>query len=205
MGIDIKLQWLSTESLERNIETSMIGFDGFWCSPGEYKSPDGAINAIRFARENDRPFIGTCGGFQYTVMEYVRNKLGLDDVQHEEYNPNAKNLLISLLSCSLVGETQKVYLDKTSAVYKYYNEKPVTEERFSCRFGINADYRKLIDDSGFRVVGVDANSEVRILDLSHNRFFVATLFQPQLSSVPENPHKLILAYLSAVVQSHQIK
>jgi len=102
MGIDIRLQWLGTESLEIDVEKINNGFDGFWCSPGEYKSPDGAINAIRFARENDFPFIGTCGGFQYTVIEYVRNKLGLADVQHEEYSPNAKSLLISLLSCSLV-------------------------------------------------------------------------------------------------------
>ena len=102
MGIDIRLQWLGTESLEIDVEKINNGFDGFWCSPGEYKSPDGAINAIRFARENNFPFIGTCGGFQYTVIEYVRNKLGLADVQHEEYSPNAKSLLISLLSCSLV-------------------------------------------------------------------------------------------------------
>jgi CTP synthase (UTP-ammonia lyase) len=202
LGISLELQWLPTESLEGDVDRSISKFDGFWCSPGSpYKSMEGALNAIQFAREKDYPFIGTCGGFQYTVIEYARNKLGLNDAQHAEHYPDASNLIITALSCSLVGETRKIYVNKNSRIYKFYNKTEV-EERFSCNFGINPNYRKLIDESGFKVVGTDEKGEARILELPENKFFIATLFQPQLSSLPTNPHKLILAYLTCSKEFH---
>lgn len=69
-------------------------------------------------------------------------------------------------------------------------------------FGLNPAYQKLIDESGFKVVGTDENGEARILELRRNKFFVATLFQPQLSSLPIKPHKLILAYLNCCTEFH---
>lgn len=108
LEINLELQWLPTESLERDADRSISKFDGLWCAPGSpYKSMKGALNAIRFAREKDYPFIGTCGGFQHAVIEYAQNKLGLNDPQHAEYGPNGSNLFITALSCSLVGETRK--------------------------------------------------------------------------------------------------
>lgn len=200
LGIKIKIQWLTTESLERNID-HISGFDGFWCAPGVYKSEKGALNAIQFARKNNYPFIGTCAGFQYTVIEYARNKLGLNDVQHAEYNPDASDLIITPLSCSLIGETRDVFVNKNSMIYKYYNKTEI-EERFSCTFGLNPKYRQWMDESGFKVVGTDEQDEVRILELSKNKFYIATLFQPQLSSLPTTPHKLILAYLTCSKKFH---
>lgn len=199
LGIELAIQWLTTESLERGID-HISGFDAFWCAPGVYKSEKGALNAIQFARETNAPFIGTCAGFQYTVIEYARDKLGLNDVQHAEYNPTASDLIITPLSCSLVGETRKVFITKHSTVYKYYNKTEV-EERFSCMFGLNPIYRQLIDESGFKVVGTDEQGEVRILELTKNNFYITTLFQPQLSSLPTKPHKLILAYLACARES----
>lgn len=201
LGIKIHIQWLPTETLAKNIDESISEFDGLWCAPGEYKSMKGALNAIKFAREKNYPFIGTCGGFQYTIIEYARNKLGLVDVQHAEYDPDASNLIITPLSCSLVGETGKIFINKSSQVYGFYKETEI-EERFSCNFGINPDYRKLINESGFKVVGTDENDEARILELPQNKFFIATLFQPQLSSFPTNPHKLIIAYLTCANKFH---
>lgn len=201
LGINLELQWLPTESLEKDANRSVRKYDGLWCAPGVYKSKKGAINAIQFAREYDYPFIGTCAGFQHTVIEYAQNNLGLNDVQHEEYAPDASNLIITALSCSLVGETRKIYISQSSRIYKFYNKIEV-EERFSCNFGISPNYRNLIDESGFKVVGTDENGEVRILELPQNKFFIATLFQPQLSSLPANPHKLILAYLTCSKEFH---
>ncbi|MDF2565786.1 MAG: hypothetical protein K0Q53_2190 [Massilibacillus sp.] len=134
LGICLESQWLPTESLEKDIDKSVTYFDGLWCAPGEYKSIQGALNAIQFARENDYPFIGTCAGFQHTVLEYARNKLGLHDAQHTEYDPNASNLIITALSC-LIGKTGKIFINKNSKVYKFYNKTEI-EERFSCNFGL---------------------------------------------------------------------
>lgn len=114
LDINIDVDWLPTVSLECNVEKSIDKYNGLWCAPGEYKSASGAIKAIQYARENDYPFIGTCGGFQYTVIEYARNKLNLLGVQHAEYNPEAADLIITPLSCSLVGQTRKVFIDRES-------------------------------------------------------------------------------------------
>lgn len=194
LGINIDLQWLPTKLLERDTHKYVSDFDGLWCSPGIYKSMKGTLNAIQVAREKNYPFIGTCAGFQHTVIEYARNKLGIN-AQHAEYAPDDSNLVITALSCSLVGQTRKIFVNKNSKVYKFYNATEV-EERFTCNFGINPNYQKLIDESGLKVTGTDENGAVRILELSQNTFFIATLFQPQLSSLPTHPHKLILAYLN---------
>jgi len=202
LEINLELQWLSTESLERDVDKSIRKFDGLWCAPGSpYKSMNGALNAIQFARENNYPFIGTCAGFQHTVIEYAQNKLGLKDVKHAEYDPYDSNLFISALSCSLVGETQKIFIDKNSKIYQFYNKSEV-EERYNCNFGLNPHYQKMIDESGFRVVGTDDKGEARILELPQNKFFIATLFVPQQNSLPTIPHKLIVAYLTCSKEFH---
>lgn len=205
LGINIELQWLPTESLERDADKSLSNFDGLWCAPGSpYMSMKGVLKAIRFARENDYPFIGTCGGFQHAVIEYAQNKLGLHDIQHVEDDPGASNFFITALSCSLVGETRTIFINKDSMIYKFYNKTEV-EERFNCNFGLNPNYQKLIDENGFKVVGTDENGEARILELPQHKFFIATLFQPQLSSLPTNPHKLIAAYLTCTKEFRMSK
>lgn len=201
LNINLELQWLPTEGLERVTDKSIGRFDGFLCAPGSpYKSRKGALNAIRFARENDYPFIGTCGGFQHAVIEYAQNEIGLTDAQHAEDDSGGSNLFITALSCSLIGETRKIWINPDSRAYKIYNQSEV-EERFNCNFGLNPKYQQLLDEHGFKVAGTDENGEARILELPKNRFYIATLFQPQLSSLPLNPHKLIVAFLNCVVNA----
>lgn len=205
LGMNVELQWLPTGSLEQDADKSIGDFDGLWCAPGSpYVSMRGALKAIRFARENDYPFIGTCGGFQHAVIEYAQNKLGLNDVQHAEYDSGASHFFITALSCSLVGETRTIFINKNAMIYKFYNKTEV-EERYNCNFGLNPNYQKLIDEDGFKVVGTDETGEARILELPQNNFFIATLFQPQLSSLPTNPHKLIVAYLACAKEFHIAK
>jgi len=97
----------------------------------------------------------------------------------------------------LLGETSKILIDKNSNLYSYYNKEEI-EERYNCNFGVNHEYEKLLHKDGFKIVGKDHSGEARILELPNMKFYVATLFQPQLSSTPENPHKLIIEYLKAV-------
>jgi CTP synthase (UTP-ammonia lyase) len=202
LSMPLQTQWLATESVEGDVEQDMAGYDAFWCAPGSpYRSFKGAINAIRFAREHRYPFIGTCGGFQHAVMEYALNVLKMVEVNHAEYNPDASTFFITALSCSLVGETRRIFLKEGSLVRTIYG-KDATDERYNCNFGLNADFQATFDQSGFRVAGTDANGEVRIFELASSRFYVATLFQPQLSSTLEAPHPLILEYLRAAREFH---
>jgi CTP synthase (UTP-ammonia lyase) len=205
LGIGLEVQWLPTEPMADGVDDAINRYDGLWCAPGSpYRSMAGALNAIRFARENGRPFIGTCGGFQHTVIEYARNKLGIMDAGHAEYSPASSNLFITPLTCSLAGQTRRIFLDKESKAYAFY-QKPESVERFSCSFGLNPAFRSLLEDSGFKVAGTDEAGDVRLLELSRNEFYIATLFLPQLSSTKENPHRLILAFLTHAMEFHRSK
>ena len=202
LSIPLQAQWLATENLEGDVQPDMAGYDAFWCAPGSpYRSFKGAINAIRFAREHCYPFIGTCGGFQHAVMEYALNVLKMVEVNHAEYNPDASTFFITALSCSLVGETRRIFLKEGTLIRTVYG-KDATDERYNCNFGLNTDFQATFDQSGFRVAGTDANGEVRIFELASSRFYIATLFQPQLSSTPQAPHPLILEYLRAAQAFH---
>jgi CTP synthase (UTP-ammonia lyase) len=201
LGARVKIRWLDTTSLEDCDAAELAGFDALWCAPGSpYRSLDGAVRAIRLGREAGLPFLGTCGGFQHAVIEYARNVLGFEDAQHAEYDPYASDLFISRLSCSLAGQTMGVRLAPGSRAARFYGKEEVTE-RYYCDFGLNPDHRRRLDDGGLRVVGTDLDGEARILELPDLRFYVATLFVPQLNSTPERPHPLITAYLQAAAQA----
>jgi CTP synthase (UTP-ammonia lyase) len=105
-------------------------------------------------------------------------------------------LVISKLTCSLVGTTQTVTLVPESLAQRAYGATAVTEQ-FACNYGLNPVYRDRLRAAGLQVTGLDPTGEVRIVELREHRFFMATLFLPQLTSSPTRPHPLIMAYLQA--------
>ncbi len=78
IGVTVACEWVPTEEIVSIARVT--GFDGLWCVPASsYRSMEGALRAICFAREQGRPFLGTCGGFQHAVIEYARHVLGRTD------------------------------------------------------------------------------------------------------------------------------
>jgi CTP synthase (UTP-ammonia lyase) len=125
--------------------------------------------------------------------------LGIEDAEHEESSSNAPRLLISKLTCSLVGTTGTVMVTPGTLAHRVYEKAEIREE-FRCNYGLNPAYRGQITAGTLTVTGVDPDGEVRIVELPGHRFFVATLFLPQLSSSPGQPHPLITAYLKAALE-----
>ena len=124
--------------------------------------------------------------------------LGIEDAEHEETAPGAPTLFISKLACSLVGQTQTIKIRPGSHAHQAYGHQEVTEQ-FYCNYGLNPRFRDKFEKGKLNITGIDPGGEVRIVELSDHRFYVATLFLPQVSSRPENPHPLIVAYLKAVL------
>lgn len=195
ISVDIDINWIHTLDVS---EEKLKEADLIWCAPGSpYKSMEGALEAIRYAREHNIPFIGTCGGFQHTVIEYARNVLGFDNAQHAEYDPAAKTLFITPLVCSVKGQALEVMLTEGSLTFNSYNKQKVVREQFHCQYGLNPEYRAMFNPSNLKIAGLDNNDEVRVLELNSNDFFIATLFLPQSLSTEADPHPLILQLLKA--------
>ncbi|MBA3440701.1 MAG: CTP synthase [Pyrinomonadaceae bacterium] len=195
--LNVEAEWLATETIVDGVESRVTEFDALWCVPASpYVSMDGALSAIRFARERGVPFLGTCGGFQHALIEYARNVLNLAEADHAESNPEAAMPLVAPLSCSLVGARGKITLRQGSRVSEIYGAGETTEE-YHCNFGFNPQYRTLLDEGGLRVTGVDEAGEARVVELNHHPFFIATLFQPELTALAGGKHPLIAAYVQA--------
>ena len=102
--------WIRTSAIT-DAPAQLKDFDGIWCVPASpYENTDGALAAIRFARENLVPFLGTCGGFQHALLEYARNVCGLPGAEHGEISPDAEVRLIAPLACALVEQTGEIVL-----------------------------------------------------------------------------------------------
>ena len=187
--------WLPTEMLVNNLSTWLSGLDGLWCVPASpYASMDGALGAIRFARTERVPFLGTCGGFQHALLEYARNVLGLAQADHTESNPAASLPLISRLSCSLVEQQGKISLREGSRIRHIYG-RPEVLEMYHCNFGLNPSYEGMLSNGQLQFTGRDGAGEPRVLELNSHPFFIATLFQPERSALRGEVHPLIRAYV----------
>jgi CTP synthase (UTP-ammonia lyase) len=193
----LELCWLETSECQGQASGRLSGCDGvFIASGGPYRSMQGALDAIEFARTHDVPLLGTCAGFQHVVVEYARNVLGRRQAMHAEYDPDASDLFISRLVCSPAGRTMPVQLARGSRAREHYNAA-VCEEGYRCNFGIQPERLGELERAGLVFSGHDNDGEARILELPQHRFFLATLFLPQLRSRPTTPHPLFDAYLRA--------
>lgn len=196
LNISIEITWVPTDSLLTDVRKELVVYDKLFGAPGSpYKSMLGALNGIQYARENNIPFLGTCGGFQHAVIEYGKNVLHIKELQKEDFDPYQPNSFITALTCSLVGQSQKMILSRESELAKIYGSSEIIE-KYNCSFGLNKEFEELLTVNGFAVVGVNEEKEARIMQLLQNDFFVITLFQPQLSSTKEKPHPLLLNFFT---------
>lgn len=194
LGVDVWTEWLSTADAT---VSALRDFSGLWIAPGSpYKSLTTTLGAIRYAREEGIPCLGTCGGFQHVILEYARNVLGFRDAQHAEYDPYASDLFVSQLECSLKGRELRIALEPGSRIAAIYGATGAIEEYY-CNFGVNPAKVDVLRESNLRITGSDAEGEVRVVELPDHPFFIATLFVPQLRSHPERPHPLVTAFVQA--------
>jgi len=193
--LDITADWVSTEDIG---PTLFEHFSGIWVAPGSpYKNIEKTLWAIRYARENNIPCFGTCGGFQHMVIEYARHVLGFKDAQHAEYDPYASNLFISELACSLAGREMRLSLAPGSRIAAIYGGSSATESYY-CNFGVNPYYVDQLQQGPLQVSASDAEGEIRVIEHPDHPFFIGTLFVPQMRSTSERPHPLIIAFLMAI-------
>lgn len=200
-GREVQFQWLPTESI--HVDTPLQDFDGFWCVPASpYKSEAGALRAIRFAREQQRPFLGTCGGFQHAVLEFSRNVLGWADAEHGETSPDSQRAVLTPLTCSLVEAVDSIHLVAGSLIAKAYETSEI-REGYRCRFGVNPQFERALLTHRLHAVGHDSAGDLRAIELNDHVFFVATLFQPERAALKGLVPPLVRAFVEACAEQKQ--
>jgi len=196
LNVTINYNWISTNDLNEAIYSQ---YDGWWIAPGSpYKNMTKLLWAIQYARENNFPLLGSCGGFQHMIIEYARNVLGIKEANHQEYDPYASNVFISKLTCSLVGRTMNLSLTPNSKVASYYGCLTASEQYY-CDFGVNPEYIDIIQSGPMLISGSDNEGEVRIIEHPKHPFFISTLFVPQFNSTMAKPHPLINAFIESTL------
>lgn len=197
MNLHVTSEWLPTPEL-----TSMAKlhqYDALWLVPGSpYLNDDAVYEAIRYARENDLPFLGSCGGFQYTIVEYARNVLGWSDAGHAETDTEGR-LIIAPLSCSLVEKTGNIVIQPESRLFSLYGEREISEG-YHCNYGVNADFVSELASHALRISAHDLAGDVRAIELPDHHFFVATLFQSERAALRDELSPPVVGLLRAASQ-----
>jgi CTP synthase (UTP-ammonia lyase) len=193
MPADIDARWLPSPDAAEAGEA-----DGLWVVPGTpYRDDDAVLEAIRRARTSGMPILGTCGGFQYMLVEFARNVAGLGDAAHAETDPDAADPVVARLACSLVGEERRVTAVPGTRVAELCGAEPFTGFHW-CNYGLAAAHEAALQAAGLVVAARAPDAGVEAVELPGHPFYLATLFQPQVGSAASGRvHPLIEALVSA--------
>ncbi len=208
LNIDLKLNWIDCEKF---CEKDLKNMDGILVPQGWGKrGVDGKVNAVKFARTKNIPYLGLCFGMQMAVIEFARNVLGLKDANTTEANPKTKHPVVHIMP------EQQEYLKKHqyggtirlgawpckikhgSVLEKIYQKDLISDERHRHRYEFNIDYKEQFEKAGMIFSGTSPDGKlVEAVEIPKNKFFVATQFHPEYISRPLTPHPLFLAFLKS--------
>jgi CTP synthase (UTP-ammonia lyase) len=188
----VDAMWVATDSA-----FEITDYDGVWLVPGSpYAHDEAVIDALRIVRTKGLPFLGTCGGMQYAVMEFLRSELARPATHAESDGEDEDNAVVPL-SCSLYGEQGLVEPVPGSRFADWVSE-PFMGMHY-CNYAPSEESIDLLKAAGIIVgaTGPDAGAEV--LEFPDHPFYVVSMFQPHIGASQGNPiHPLIRAFVRAV-------
>lgn len=218
-GKKIELSWVSSLDVEKHGAKQILsGFNGI-VVPGGFGSrgTEGMIETVKYARENNLPYLGLCYGMQMAVIEFARNVLKLAKANTTEVDPKTKYPVIHIMpdqekkllkreygasmrlgawECLLKAGSQ------TAQAYKEYGflkgKSLNIQERHRHRYEFNNDFRDSVEQAGLQVVGTSPDGKlVEVVELKGHPFFVATQYHPEFLSRPLSPHPLFASFIKA--------
>ncbi|HEY3831106.1 MAG TPA: hypothetical protein VGO03_02325 [Acidimicrobiia bacterium] len=129
------------------------------------------------------------------LVEHARTLVGITDATHTEYGATG-TAIVTLLACSLDGTQIDIAIAQSSRLASIYGAR-VAVEQTTCNYGLEPAHAEIATMHGMRAVAVDDTGEVRAVERADHPFFVATLYQPQLTSEPGKPHPIFIAFVDA--------
>ena len=191
-----------------NVQELLGDVDGILV-PGGFgdRGLEGKIAAIRYARENNVPFLGICLGMQMASIEFARNVLGIKDAATAEVDPDSKNPVIWLMPDQVdvtnLGGTLRLglypcELKEGSVAAAAYDNVPEVQKRHRHRYEFNTKYREAMEQKGMVFSGVSPDNRLmEIIELPKNKFFVAAQYHPEFQSRPTKPEGLFKSFIQA--------
>jgi CTP synthase (UTP-ammonia lyase) len=162
-----------------------------------YEDEAAVFAAIRHAREEGVPILGTCGGFQHMAVEFARDVAGIADAGHTETDPDTAEPVVHGLGCSLIGEDRTVTAVAGTRLAAIRGTEPFTGVHF-CNYGLNEGYLDRLEGAGLVVSAWAEDAGVEAIELPDHPFYLATLFQPQMgSSTAAELDPILAAFLEA--------
>lgn len=210
-GVHVDIRWIESEELEEQDPETVLGdVDGILV-PGGFgvRGVEGKMQAARYAREHDVPYLGICLGMQTAVMEFARDVLGYEDADSAEFNEESTHKVIDFMPDQRgnipKGGTMRLgaypcVIRSGSILEQAYGKKEI-QERHRHRYEFNNEYREAIQLAGMDVTGTSPDGRlVEAVEIPALRFFVGVQYHPEFKSRPNAAHPLFRELVRAAMQ-----
>lgn len=204
----VNIKWIPSEDVtEENVSELLGDVDGI-IVPGGFgdRGVEGMITSIKYARENNVPFLGLCLGMQLAIVEFARHVLGFTDAHSVELNPSTTHPLIHLMAdqdgVEDIGGTLRLgsypcVLQDGSLAHSVYDAHEI-HERHRHRYEVNNYYREDLERGGMTLSGLSPDGRiVEMCEIANHPWFLATQAHPEFKSRPNRPHPLFKGFLGA--------
>ncbi len=207
----VRVNWIHSEHLdEQNVNKKFENCSGILVAPGfGARGVEGKLVAVKYARENNIPFLGICLGMQCAVVEFARNVLKIPDANSTEMDGKTKNPVVDLMieqKGSLdLGGTMRLgsypcTISENTKAFEAYKCKEINE-RHRHRYEFNNNYRDKLASAGMVFSGTNIDTDlVEIIELKDHRWFVGVQFHPEYKSTVVNPHPLFIAFIKSAIE-----
>ncbi len=208
----VKIEWVHSEKLnESNYQEQLKDLKGILVAPGfGHRGLEGKILSVKYARENNIPFLGICLGMQVAVIEFARNVLQLEGADSLEMNPKTPYPVINLMeeqkNISEKGGTMRLgaydcELINGTKIAEAYGRK-IISERHRHRYEFNNEYLKQFEAAGMIAAGVNPDTElVEVVELKNHKWFVGVQFHPEYKSTVIAPQPLFVEFIKAAMEN----
>jgi len=213
LGADVVIKWIETTSItDENVAGHLKDVDGI-IVPGGFgtRGAEGKISCIKYARENNLPYLGLCFGFQMAVIEFARNVCGLSKANSSEIEPGCAEAVIDILpeqkKIEGLGGNMRlggrdIELKKNTLASELFGKTDSVRMRFRHRYEVDPRYIEQLEKSGMVFSGKAPEYPImQILELTEHAFFMGTQAHPCLTSRPLCPHPMFIGLVSAAMRN----
>jgi len=214
LGADIKIKWIETTTVtDKNAAENLKDVDGI-IVPGGFgtRGAEGKIACIKYARENNLPYLGLCFGFQMAVIEFARNVCNLPKANSTEIKPGCSEAVIDILpeqkKIEGLGGNMRlggrdIELKSKTLAWELFNKTDSVRMRFRHRYEVDPRYIEVLEKAGLVFSGKAPNQPImQILEIPSHPFFMGTQAHPCLTSRPLKPHPMFVGLVAAAMQKH---